>query len=265
MIVDIQLDPAVEPWESLRDGVLLAERSGFSAAWVFDHFDGSLLRGTTMLECFTLLGALAAATTTIGLGTLVVNVANRNPGLMAMAAASAQAISGGRLLLGVGAGAAPGTAWSAEHRELGIELAPTVVLRHERLEAALDELDRWWDPARDARLASYPIADPRPPVVIGANSRGIARLAGRRAEGINVRGTHDELEAIVGAAREARTSGAAFEVSVWAEWDEALVDPGHPWRRRWADLGVDRLVLVCLARHDPASVARVGAALADQR
>ena len=82
MRIDIQLSPAVEPWPMLRDGVRLAEERGFDTAWVFDHFDGSLLGGTTMLECFTLLGALAAATTTIGLGTLVANVANRHPCLL---------------------------------------------------------------------------------------------------------------------------------------------------------------------------------------
>jgi hypothetical protein len=40
-------------------------------------------------------------------------------------------------------------------------------------------------------------------------------------------------------------------VSVWAEWDRGLADPDHPDRRRWAELGVNRLVLVCLNPHDP--------------
>ena len=69
MIIDIQFSPAVDTWPVVRDGVLLAEACGFDTAWVFDHFAGSVLAGgTTMIECFTLLGALSAATTRIGLG-----------------------------------------------------------------------------------------------------------------------------------------------------------------------------------------------------
>ena len=89
MIVDIQLNPAVEPWERIRDGVQVAEAAGFDTAYVFDHFAGDLLRGDErMLECFTLLGALAEATSTIELGSLVVNVWNRGVGTAVSAAAS---------------------------------------------------------------------------------------------------------------------------------------------------------------------------------
>src|SRR4051794_135898 len=106
MRIDLQLSPAVEPWPVLRDSVRLAEERGFDTAWVFDHFDGTMLGGATMLECFTLLGALAASTTRIGLGSLVVNVANRLPAVMAQSAASVQILSDGRFRLGLGAGAA---------------------------------------------------------------------------------------------------------------------------------------------------------------
>ena len=127
-----------------------------------------------MIECFTLLGALSAATTTIGLGSLVVNVANRNPAVMAASAASVQQVSGGRFTLGIGAGAAPNTAWSAEHRQFGLHLEPTVSLRHQRLGDALDEIDRWWAADRPAELAPYPLPQPRPPVVLGVNSEQLA-------------------------------------------------------------------------------------------
>ncbi len=161
MIVDIQLNPAVERWERIRDGVLVAESAGFETAFVFDHFAGNLLRGgSDMLECFTLLGAMAAASTTIGIGTLVVNIANRNPGVMAAAAASVQTISDGRLLLGLGAGAAPNTSWSAEHRALGLELAPTIATRHQRLADAIDLLDEMWADERPATFADFHL--PRP-------------------------------------------------------------------------------------------------------
>ena len=262
MIIDIQLSPAVEPWPSLRDGVLLAEASGFETAWVFDHFAGDVLGGTTMLECFTLLGALAAATARIGLGSLVVNVANRNPGVMALSAASVQVVSGGRFTLGLGAGAAPNTGWSAEHGLLGLHLEPTVATRHQRLARALDEIDRWWSPDRPPELAPYAVADPRPPIILGVNSHALAAMAGARCDGLNVRSTHPQLGELIDAGRRARDlrpeSGddRPFDVSVWASWDDDLADPRNPRRVEWQRLGVDRLVMVCLQPHDPAAIAR---------
>ena len=260
MIVDIQFNPTVEPWESIRDGVLVAEEAGFGTAWVFDHFDGAMLGGTTMLECFTLLGAMAASTTTIGLGTLVANVSNRNPGVLAMCAASVQAISNGRFTLGLGAGAAPNTRWSTEHGHLGIALAATMDERHQLLDAALTEIDQWWNPDRQAELTTFALPSPRPPVIVGVNSEPLAALAGRRTDGINVRSDHPRFDALVVAANEARAhtdrAGTTMDVSVWAAWDDALADPEHPHRRRWAALGVTRLVMVCLPKHDPAAIAR---------
>lgn len=269
MIIDVQLSPAVEPWESIRDGVAAAEEAGFDTAWVFDHFTGHVLSGHSMLECFTLLGAMAASTTTIGLGTLVVNVANRNPGVMAMSAASVQQISSGRLTLGVGAGPAPGTTWSWEHRDLGLHIETTLAARHHRLAAALDELDRLWDPERPVESSGYPMPRPRPPIIVGVNSIPLARLAGARTDGINVRWNHEQLDELVEAAIEARheagREGPPPSLSVWAPWNEELADPDHPERRRWHRLGINRLVLQCASGHDVAAIERVGQRIRSSR
>jgi alkanesulfonate monooxygenase SsuD/methylene tetrahydromethanopterin reductase-like flavin-dependent oxidoreductase (luciferase family) len=261
MFVDIQLNPATERWEALRDGVSAAETAGFDTAWVFDHFAGNVLRGgPTMIECFTLLGALAASTTRIRLGTLVVNVANRNPGVMALSAAGVQELSGGRFTLGIGAGAAPNTPWSAEHRALGLHLEPTIATRHARFAATLDEIDRLWSPDRPDELAAFLLPHPRPRVIVGVNSAALARLAGERTDGINVRADHADLHAIITAARDAHAASARadrpFEVSVWTWFDPALDDPDHASRRAWAAAGVERLVLVCLEPHDRRAVER---------
>lgn len=260
MIIDIQLNPAVEPWERVRDGVLVAEAAGFETAYVFDHFAGNLLRGgERMLECFTLLGALASATTTIRLGTLVVNIANRNPGVMATAAATVQTISGGRLVLGLGAGAAPDTPWSAEHRALGLEIAPTMASRHRRLSDALDLIDDLWADDRKPEFEHVHRPVGRPPIFLGVNSEPLARLAATRTDGLNVRQSHDDLAGIVGAALEGRAASDRADqpmiVSVWSMFDRGLADPAHPKRREWAELGVNRLVLVCLDPHDPHELA----------
>ncbi|HAP75437.1 MAG TPA: hypothetical protein DCR14_05080 [Acidimicrobiaceae bacterium] len=80
MLVDIQFSSAHNDWGRVRDAVLQAEDEGYDTTWVFDHFDGTVLGGDRpLLECFTLMGAMAAATTRIGIGALVVNVANRHP------------------------------------------------------------------------------------------------------------------------------------------------------------------------------------------
>ena len=260
MIIDIQLNPAVEPWERLRDGVQVAESAGFDTAYVFDHFAGDLLRGgERMLECFALLGALAGATSRIGLGTLVVNIANRNPGVMAMSAATVQTVSGGRLVLGLGAGAAPNTPWSAEHRALGLEVAPTIAARHRRLADALDLIDDLWAADRKPEYTHFHRPAVRPPVFLGVNSEPLARLAATRTDGFNLRQSHDDLAAIVAAGLEARAASDRADrpmvVSVWDHFDRALADPDHPKRRQWAELGVNRLVLVCLDPHDPTEIA----------
>ena len=79
-----------------------------------------------MLETFTLLGALAVATSTIELGTMVVNVHNRTPATLAVAAASVEAIAERPVRLGLGAGSAPDSRWSAEMRAIGQPVAPTL-------------------------------------------------------------------------------------------------------------------------------------------
>jgi alkanesulfonate monooxygenase SsuD/methylene tetrahydromethanopterin reductase-like flavin-dependent oxidoreductase (luciferase family) len=201
---DLQLSPAASPWPALRTAAEAADEGGFTTLWTWDHLTGALLGGDAMLECFTLLGALAASTRRIGLGSLVVNVANRNAGVMAVAAASVQAISGGRFTLGLGAGAGPGGRYSAEQQALGLEVPARVADRHRRLDRVLDRLDELWSPARDPRWAGFPLPTPRPAVLLGVNSLQLAQLAGRRAEGVNVRADHPRLAELIGAATAAR-------------------------------------------------------------
>ncbi len=82
-----------------------AERAGLDSIWLPDHllFRASS-RGEVFWESFTMLGALAAVTTRITLGTIVVSTSFRPPALVAKITASLDAISEGRLILGLGAG-----------------------------------------------------------------------------------------------------------------------------------------------------------------
>ena len=124
--VDVQLNPAQSGWPELRDMALAAEAAGYGAVWVYDHLAGASIGGDTMLETFSFLGALAVSTSTIELGTLVVNVNNRAPGLLAVAAASIVAISGRPLHLGLGAGTSPTSRWAAVRLSSDMVEAPCV-------------------------------------------------------------------------------------------------------------------------------------------
>jgi alkanesulfonate monooxygenase SsuD/methylene tetrahydromethanopterin reductase-like flavin-dependent oxidoreductase (luciferase family) len=97
--------PAPPPWERIRDAAQQAEAAGLDSYWAYDHL---LFRrgGTTtgIHECWTILTALAASTQRITIGTLVVCTAFRDSGVLAKMAATLDEVSGGRLVLGLGAG-----------------------------------------------------------------------------------------------------------------------------------------------------------------
>src|SRR5262249_46233795 len=82
-----------------------AERAGLDSIWLPDHLlFRTSSRGEVFWEVFTLLSALAAVTTSITLGTIVVSTSFRPPALVAKIADTLDTISGGRLILGLGAG-----------------------------------------------------------------------------------------------------------------------------------------------------------------
>jgi alkanesulfonate monooxygenase SsuD/methylene tetrahydromethanopterin reductase-like flavin-dependent oxidoreductase (luciferase family) len=250
MHIDLQPSNSAWTWEQLRDGAVAAEHAGFNAYWVWDHLSGSAMGGSAMLECWSLLGALASATTTINLGPMVANVQNRHGAVLANAAATVQTVSGGRLLLGLGCGGGPKSPYTAEHRTVGIALKETLAQRHALLAETLDLLDGLWLPNRNTIYEGFPRPLPHAPKrIIGVNSESLARLAGKRADGVNVRASHAQAEELLHAANgEAQARGCTdFETTVWAEFNEALLDPTHPKREQWAQWGVSRLVLVAFA------------------
>lgn len=224
MLVDIQFSSAHNDWPIIRDAVVQAESDGYDTTWVFDHFDGTVLGGDrALLECFTLMGAMASATTRIGIGALVVNVANRHPAVMAAAASTVDRISGGRLRLGIGAGTGPGTPWAREHHERGIPLHADMAARHQAVVRQIEML-------RAATAA---------PVVVGVNSVALATLAGQHADGVNVRLSSPSASALVEAAR-AAAGDRPFEASGWCHFHD---DASRASAER---MQLDRLILTRL-------------------
>jgi alkanesulfonate monooxygenase SsuD/methylene tetrahydromethanopterin reductase-like flavin-dependent oxidoreductase (luciferase family) len=96
-----------EPWVQARDTWRQVERAGFDIGYVADHLTHSTVAGQWWADGWTTLAAAAEATSTLGIGTLVGSAAIRGPAFVARVAATLQDISGGRFVLGLGAGTAP--------------------------------------------------------------------------------------------------------------------------------------------------------------
>jgi F420-dependent oxidoreductase-like protein len=126
--------PAEGTFEHVAELATAAEDAGFDQVTVMDHFYQIQTVGPEtepMLEAWTTLGALAARTRRVRLGTLVTGVTYRNPALLAKMATTLDVVSAGRAVLGIGA------AWNEdEHRGYGFAFPP-VGERMDRLEEAL--------------------------------------------------------------------------------------------------------------------------------
>jgi alkanesulfonate monooxygenase SsuD/methylene tetrahydromethanopterin reductase-like flavin-dependent oxidoreductase (luciferase family) len=150
-----------------------AERLGFDSIWLYDHLQTRAGDPDRVLECWTSLGALARETKRVQLGQLVTSAGYRNPGLLAQMAATIDAASGGRVIVGLGAG------WDErEWRDFGYgESLPPVGVRLARLEEALQVLRR--------RRGDRPI------LVGGAGERVLLRLVARYADACNLTDSFD--------------------------------------------------------------------------
>jgi alkanesulfonate monooxygenase SsuD/methylene tetrahydromethanopterin reductase-like flavin-dependent oxidoreductase (luciferase family) len=144
------------------------EASGFPGIWVTD----SLGRGRPTLDPLVALGALAAVTKRVELGTAVLQVSLRNPVELAHRVQSVQALAGGRLRLGVGSGST-----KADFDLLGADFQQ----RFRNLMSALDVMRRAWrgEPVNAGTLTPWPGTEGGPPVLLGAwrNPRWIAYAA----------------------------------------------------------------------------------------
>ena len=256
MHLDLLVDPFDAEWAQVRDLAVAAEERGWAGVWTWDHLSGVTHGQRHVLEGWTLLSALASVTTTVALGPLVLNQANREAPLLAQMAATLQEVSGGRLLLGLGAGTGPTGPYAAEQYAVGHEPGHDPERRADLVEY-VGRLRQAWA-GELGGTGGFLQPSPPPPVVVAAFGPKLATVAGQVADGINTHATLPGLEDLVGQARAVAADPDGFLVTVFAGMGPAWLDPGSVERRRLEALGTDRLILVARPGDDPAALPVVG-------
>lgn len=184
------------PWAEVRDLAAAVEAQGWDGLWYADHYmpntpDGEPAGGD-MHECFSILSALAATTSRMRLGSLVTPTTVNHPALIANRAATIDRISGGRFVLGMGAG------WQInEHEAFGIELFGAKD-RVDRFAEAIEITSRMLSEDRvtfagkhftitNAPCEPKPIQSPLP-ILVGTGGPRMLRLTARFAQEWNTWG-----------------------------------------------------------------------------
>lgn len=261
MLIDLAINPFGASVPDMMSLAVAAESLGVGCAWVADHFSGAVVGRSWSRDPFVCLGAIAAALERIEIGVLVANIANRHPAQLASAVNSLQSIAPGRVRLGIGSGAAPGSRFAVEHEAIGTVLGDAAE-RRRRLIDTIASLRAIWDgdgtfsarPAGGgsgvsdvgfAGLSAVVDASPCPSIVIGASSWGTVEVALEVADGVNVRRT-GALDALLD--RIDRHRPAGFEVSVLDSFDDVADAPER--LGQYEAQGVDRLILGISPPHE---------------
>ncbi len=181
---------AADAWARSVELARLAEALGYDHLWVYDHVE-SVPRPepTHVFEAYTMLAALSQQTGAVGLGQLVTCVGYRNVGLLAKQAACIDVYSGGRVILGLGAG------WYHEEYDAYGYRFPPARERLEALDEALGAIRRLWSEetvtaeGRHVRLRDA-YCDPKPlrqpPLWVGGGGEQVTlRIAARHADATN--------------------------------------------------------------------------------
>ena len=185
----------MQTWSGVLELWQHLEKTGWDIACVTDHFfPNTKEREGAMLESWSTLSALAALVPRMRVGTIVLGNTYRHPAVVAKMAAQVDIISGGRLLLGLGAG------WQQnEHEGYGIPFY-TMKERLERLDEACQVMRSLWTERRsnfegqyyqlsDAPLDPKPVQSPHPELMIGGGGERVTlRIVARHADHWNVWG-----------------------------------------------------------------------------
>jgi F420-dependent oxidoreductase-like protein len=250
-----------------------AEEAGFDAISVPDHVHQNRVGGgpaSPMFEAYTVLGALALATSSARLFSLVSPVTLRAPGLLAKAVTTLDVISGGRAVLGVGAG------WdAAEHEAYGIEF-PGLGERFSRLDEELAICRAMFAAERatftgkfyavhDAYNSPRPVRGSIPVLVAGGGEKRTLDLVARYADACNVfagdpADVRHKFDVLSRHCERIGRDPAEITRTVFA-FDTSDLGALAASARSLAAVGADGMIIVGPA--DPAAIGPVGAVLAE--
>jgi probable F420-dependent oxidoreductase len=274
-------------WSTLRDMAIAADTGGLDSVWCADHLlfrdaDGDETDG--IHEAWTVLSAVAALTTRVEIGPLVLCVPFRNPALTAKMATTLDEVSGGRLILGLGCG------WhEPEFDAFGYEFDHRVSQFAEALEIIVPMLRTGtasfaghWQRAADAAIVPPGPRQAGPPILIAGKGPRMLDLVARHADAWNAAWygrpeAADELRERIANVRDAlaRAGRDPSTLELTAGIHVAVADaPDAPddaiagsteeiaaARAGYAELGVTHLVAHCWPR-SAAAVTQLGAAAA---
>jgi F420-dependent oxidoreductase-like protein len=222
----VQTAPQNTSWQDLCDAWTLIDSLEYDTAWVFDHFFPILSNPSgPCLEGWVALAGLAALTSRVRVGVLVTGNTYRYPAVLAKMGATLDHTSGGRLIMGLGAG------WfEGEHNAYGIPFY-TVGERIRRLDEAAAIIRRLWTERQttfegryytilDAWCEPKPVQKPRPPIMIGgAGEKLTLRVVARHADLWNTFGSVEtfrhKIEILRGHCEEIGRDPGQIEIS-WA-------------------------------------------------
>jgi F420-dependent oxidoreductase-like protein len=165
-----------EQYRFTKDIVNLAEALGYETAYSYDHLIGGAIskanRNKNFFECFVLTSSLLGCTSSLRFGQLVTCNSYRNPALLAKMISTMDAISGGRVELGIGAG------WfENEYHAYGYDY-PSSITRIQQLDEAIEIIKLMYTQEQPSFLGKYysivnavcypkPVQKPHPPIMIG--------------------------------------------------------------------------------------------------
>lgn len=188
--------PQIRPWRQLADEFRSMEEIGYDVAYVYDHLTHPTAVGHWLGDGFTTLGAVAAVTSRMEVGTLVASATMHSPVSLARRAGTVQDVSGGRMVLGLGAGSP---------REGLADRGETLSARQmfDRLEDVVTGLQAVWAgetewSGRDrsfSGLQTSPLPEgaSRPFLLLAAHGPKALALAARHADGWNTYGGPDAV------------------------------------------------------------------------
>lgn len=227
-----------EQWqpEDLVTHAVLAEKAGFDMVVVSEHFHPWVDDVSASGFAFSTIGAMAAATTSIGFATGVTTPLFRyHPAVVAQAAATLDRLSGGRFVLGVGTGE------NINEGPLGYEF-PKYAERNARMTESLEIMRRLLDGEKltfdgeyyvtdRARLYSPPLGPV--PILMAAGGPKSAVLAGQKAQGVitSVKDPAETIENVIDPLRSAASEAGRPDPTVLAtRWSLFASDEDEAWQ-----------------------------------